>query len=813
MVIEIDNDPSVTADGIAETFRFLLHNPAGATPSDRLVPLTVAQARTIFGSGSGSVEDLQPDPFSFTPVTNASLGTIYISNSITVAGINAPVFISVVGGEYSINGGAFTTAQGTVTNGATVRVRRISSTFNEEQVGVSLTIGGPDNGYTAAFLITTGAVWAPDPELVVRDFNHTDLPEGLVQSWTSGGIWAKTATQGNGTTFQPEKLAIGGVKFTKGARQWLQWAPDTRNVLLDRWGVIVVAADLINNPNVGQFNFGYIDGISGGDSYRHPAYLLDATAGVFKAGLQTYRFADDGATPIHVFDSLPIDGDINTKQLIVWARRENKIYVRVNGVQATPSYYGGWRPAEESANYISVLGYTPANGNRADFIIYRIMTGQSELNDVQLDKLEGWAAHVYGIPLPGGHPYEDEPPESIDANDTPRHYEFDAVDWATFQAAVGSATDLGTDKYAHRGEAEVAQTGFETVFFEDFKTDPLVRNYLGPKGSSLYCPLNPPTTVLHNAAAPVKNTTNYRFDHSGDGTLTLRLEDASGQWRSAAFQSVNVNGVGRAWGGRRLLEIKAKFPLLSPPRPGFFPAFWGYNEESYFFQTRPRLEWDNFEYDGINGAYHNQTIHLHEGNIPYPAEEFVPPSTRQKTIAYELIEANGIDPPVDIYDGEFHVWKYWIESDFTYASVDGLEICRIPTIPELLERYVLLVDWAYRSAENVATPGQTYDFTIDYVKVMRKATELAEFPAAFSARPTLAGTPTVPNQFTLNPRITSDQLQVHWYRDGVPVVNRTDSLTYVLAAGDVGHKIRASVRAMDLIDQPEAWTAESATIS
>ncbi len=44
------------------------------------------------------------------------------SNSITVSGINVASPISVSGGEYSINGGAFTAVLGNVKNGDSVRV-------------------------------------------------------------------------------------------------------------------------------------------------------------------------------------------------------------------------------------------------------------------------------------------------------------------------------------------------------------------------------------------------------------------------------------------------------------------------------------------------------------------------------------------------------------------------------------------------------------------------------------------------------------------------------------------------------------------
>ena len=49
------------------------------------------------------------------------------------------------------------------------------------------------------------------------------------------------------------------------------------------------------------------------------------------------------------------------------------------------------------------------------------------------------------------------------------------------------------------------------------------------------------------------------------------------------------------------------------------------------------------------------------------------------------------------------------------------------------------------------------------------------------------------------------------YRDGVPIVGETGT-GYELGSQDIGHKIRCHVRAVSVLDQPEAWTPESETV-
>lgn len=98
--------------------------------------------RTSPGGGVTAVAcDTTPDGFSFTDVTEAVPGTLTVSNSITIGGINAAVAVSVSGGEIRINGGSWGTS-GTVNNGETLEVRVTSSGSNSTGVTATVTVGG-----------------------------------------------------------------------------------------------------------------------------------------------------------------------------------------------------------------------------------------------------------------------------------------------------------------------------------------------------------------------------------------------------------------------------------------------------------------------------------------------------------------------------------------------------------------------------------------------------------------------------------------------------------------------------------------------
>ncbi len=110
-----------------------------------ILPIAVAQAA-----------DTTPDPLVFQAVTNAEPGSTVISNSQTIAGIDVAVPVSINGGRYSINGGAFTGAPGTVTSGSSLRVQQQASASLYTSTSARLNLGTPNAQYT--FKVSTRKV-------------------------------------------------------------------------------------------------------------------------------------------------------------------------------------------------------------------------------------------------------------------------------------------------------------------------------------------------------------------------------------------------------------------------------------------------------------------------------------------------------------------------------------------------------------------------------------------------------------------------------------------------------------------------------
>ena len=117
-------------------------------------------AVTVTGQAPANVNftrrtcDTDPDTFSFTTVTNVGPGDFVTSNAATIAGIEVPAHISIIGGSYSVGcTSTFTLDPGTIASGQTVCVRQQASSQSSTSKTTTLTVGG----FAATFTTTTRA--------------------------------------------------------------------------------------------------------------------------------------------------------------------------------------------------------------------------------------------------------------------------------------------------------------------------------------------------------------------------------------------------------------------------------------------------------------------------------------------------------------------------------------------------------------------------------------------------------------------------------------------------------------------------------
>ncbi|MEW8042032.1 MAG: cadherin repeat domain-containing protein [Candidatus Thiodiazotropha endolucinida] len=149
---------------------------------------------TSAGVATDSGADITPDQFAFTDQTDVALSTVIISNTITVAGVDAGqnVPLTITNGEYSINGGGWASTPTNVQLGDAIQVRHTSSGNYLTDTDTTLDL----NSVSDVFTTTTQAVpgnqapvindqtfyvtLAPGVELVANGTFDTDL-----NGWTN----------------------------------------------------------------------------------------------------------------------------------------------------------------------------------------------------------------------------------------------------------------------------------------------------------------------------------------------------------------------------------------------------------------------------------------------------------------------------------------------------------------------------------------------------------------------------------------------------------------------------------------------------
>ena len=150
--------------------------------------------------------DTIPNAFTFADRTDVELNMEYKSNSITVSGIDEATPISIAGGTYSIDGGAYTSVSGTVVNGNTVKVRKMSAAAYSTTKNVTLTIGGVSD----TFSVTTFAEdKIPDPFTITDRTNVALSTEYKSNAITVAGINSVTPI-----SISSGKYSINGGAYT-----------------------------------------------------------------------------------------------------------------------------------------------------------------------------------------------------------------------------------------------------------------------------------------------------------------------------------------------------------------------------------------------------------------------------------------------------------------------------------------------------------------------------------------------------------------------------------------------------------------------
>ena len=167
--------------------RLISPNSLSSTSS---TTLTIGDRSAIFNiSTPAPSPNTTPDSFSFTNISDASLLTLYNSETITISGINTSSPVTINWGEYRIEDGNFTSNSGNIENGQNIQLRVTSWSNPGDTRNVVLTIG---------WISHTWSVTTLAPDTTPDSFSFSSISSAqlstLYESNTVTISWINAAT-------------------------------------------------------------------------------------------------------------------------------------------------------------------------------------------------------------------------------------------------------------------------------------------------------------------------------------------------------------------------------------------------------------------------------------------------------------------------------------------------------------------------------------------------------------------------------------------------------------------------------------------
>lgn len=226
-------------------------------------------------------EDVDPDPFIFTDITNANISTVYTSNTITISGLSTgtSIAITVSGGEYSKNGSAYTSSVGSAQNGDTFSVRQTSSGAYSTASNCTLTAGAYSDTYT----VTTKVAPSVDIDFIINQRLSSPYVNGGLE-YVRNGVqqWVKFTNESSSVTATAGDVVV----FTQISFLTLPWADNGTGVNSARL-LVTDGGTLYDNTvttQVAVLNTYSFTVLEGGN------YVVDASTDSTMTGYDTYTF-------------------------------------------------------------------------------------------------------------------------------------------------------------------------------------------------------------------------------------------------------------------------------------------------------------------------------------------------------------------------------------------------------------------------------------------------------------------------------------------------------------------------------------------
>ena len=160
----INNDPFTNLAGTIFTGDLLQLRATSSVDYATAVEVSVTISTVVGKFTVTTIDDNVPDNYAFIDRADVALNTSVTSNPVTITGLGMATMITVNGGEYSINNGAFKSVDGFIENADTVVVRHTSSPNIQSTVDTILTIGGVSGIFSSTTTVNASTVSAPASE-------------------------------------------------------------------------------------------------------------------------------------------------------------------------------------------------------------------------------------------------------------------------------------------------------------------------------------------------------------------------------------------------------------------------------------------------------------------------------------------------------------------------------------------------------------------------------------------------------------------------------------------------------------------------
>lgn len=183
-----------------------------AVASRMLLVMGVVALAACGGGGGGKSSSVAPDTtpktFTFTPQTDVLRNAVVISNTATISGINTATNVKITNGEYAIGSSDdFVSADGTITNGQSIKVRINAPDDFDETQAAELDVGG----VKATFSVTTEK---QDTEPKAFTFNPV-IDAQFDSEHASGEITVEDINDTTAISIANGKYSINGDDFTE----------------------------------------------------------------------------------------------------------------------------------------------------------------------------------------------------------------------------------------------------------------------------------------------------------------------------------------------------------------------------------------------------------------------------------------------------------------------------------------------------------------------------------------------------------------------------------------------------------------------